>query len=521
MIIDAKSVPAGTVLDSDVCIVGAGAAGIALAREFIGTSFRIVLLESGGMRYEADTQALYKGHFAGQAFKDLLASRLRFFGGTTNHWGGWCLPLDAVDFETREDRPYSGWPFPRSHLDPWYRRAQDVCRLGPFDYRPATWGIEPDTIPPPFNGPSFECKVLQVSSVFFRPVYEPDLSSSSQITVYLHANAFHLDAGESGAAVRQLTVKTLADNDFKVRARMFVLATGGIENARLLLASGPRNGNGLGNTHDLVGRFFMVHFAYPAGVIVPADPRQTFDFRRESYYRIGDKKYHFWSFVGPSADCIRKHGFGNMVINWRYKFSPEVEGVDALKRIVEGDAENDVGAELSKVLRHFEGVAEYAARKVLFGEEIPIDALEVRFSAEQAPNPQNRITLGQQRDRLGMPEVVVDWRLTADDKRWVVSALQLLGAEIGRTGFGRFRPLLTEESSWPDDAYYGDHHLGSTRMHPDPQQGVVDANCRVHGVENLFVAGSSVFPTGSANNPTLTIIALALRLADHIKEQLA
>lgn len=522
MIIDAHSVPAGSVLETEVCIVGAGAAGITLAREFIGSPFRVTLLESGGMEYEQDTQELYQGQSVGQEFEDLTTCRLRFFGGTTNHWGGWCLPYDAIDFEPREGHPYYSWPFTRSYLDPWYERAQEVCGLGPYDYRPSSWGITPDKVPPPFGGPEFECKIVQVSSVQFGQAYGPDLRSAPRVTVYLHANAFDFEAGEDGAAVTELTVKTLSGSSFQVRARIYVLAAGGIENARLLLASGKEDGNGLGNSRDLVGRFLMVHLIYPGGVIVPAHPRMTFDFRVESDYVIGGSKHHFWSFVGLTEASMRNRRLGNIMIDWKYDFSPVVDGVNALKRILEGEGPGGSRwADLSKVVRHLEGVSEYAVRKALFGQSIPIDALEVHCASEQEPNPRSRVSLGSERDRLGMREVVVDWELSAGDKSRAAAILQLLGTEVGRAGFGRLRPSMGQDGPWPRDFYGNEHQMGTTRMHRDPTLGVVDENCRLHSVSNLYVAGSSVFPAGGSNNPTLTIVALALRLADHIKEQLA
>ena len=246
MIIDARSVPSGTILETEVCIVGAGAAGITLAREFIAAPFRVVLLESGGMKYDQETQDLYEGQSVGRTFEDLTLCRLRYFGGTTNHWGGWCLPFDAIDFEPRDDLPNHGWPFPKSHLDSWYQRAQDVCQLGPYDYRPASWGIMPNEVPPPFSGPDFECKILQENPLRFGPAYASALRQAPRVTVYLHANAFNFDAGENGDKVKELAVKTLSGNDFTVRAQIYILAVGGVENARLLLASGKEGSNGPG-----------------------------------------------------------------------------------------------------------------------------------------------------------------------------------------------------------------------------------------------------------------------------------
>lgn len=514
LIIDARSVPSGTILDTDVCIAGAGAAGIALAREFINSPLRAILLESGGMEYEQETQDLYEGQSIGQTFEDLTASRLRYFGGTTNHWGGWCLPLDPIDFDPREDLPNHGWPFSRAYLDPWYERAQKVCQLGPYDYRPSSWGITPDKIPPPFSGPDFECKILQENYLRFGPVYASALREAPEITTYLHANAFSFVTTENGSEVKQLAVKTLSGNEITIRSRIYILATGAIENARLLLASGNDGGTGLGNANDLVGRFLMVHLVYPGGVITPAHPRMSFDFRTHV-----DRS--FLSFIGLSAESMRRRHLANIMIHWSYKFSPVKEAADAVKRLA--DLEGSGGswrADLSTVLRNFEGLAEFGIRKELFGEGVPVEAMPVGCASEQQPNPQSRVSLGPKLDRLGMREVVVDWQFMPEDKRMAAETLKLLALEVGRTGFGRLHPLLTEDGHWPK-GFYGDaHQMGTTRMHRDPKRGVVDENCLVHSVVNLYVAGSSVFPNTGANNPTLTIVALALRLADHVKKQL-
>ncbi len=522
MIIDARSIPRGTIVETDLCIIGAGAAGITLAREFRDSPFRVALLESGGMHFDLETQELYKGRSVGDPFSDLMADRLRYFGGTTNHWGGWCLPLDAIDFEARGDAfPYHGWPFTKAQLDPWYARAQEVCQLGPYDYRPSRWGVSRDKVPQPFGGPDFEAKILQESPpARFGPVYAPELRGAPRVTVYLHANAFYLDAGETAAEVKTLAVKTLSSDQFTVRARLYVLATGGIENARLLLASGPEGGKGLGNAHDLVGRFFMTHLAASGGTIVPADSYRDFAFATNDPYIPG--KYRVDRILGLSPQSMRRRHLPNMILGWTYKFAPVREAVDALKRMTHGEGPGGSRlSDLSEVIANFEGVTDFLARKVLFGEGIPIEGLSLWYSFEQRPNRESRVSLGAQRDRLGMPEVVVDWRVLPEDRRNAVDTLRLLGTEIGRTGFGRFRPAWADADKWPPDLSGNEHHMGTTRMHRDPKLGVVDADCRVHDVANLFVAGSSVFPTGGAANPTLTIVALALRLADHVKRLLA
>ena len=519
MILDARSVPSGTMIDTEVCVVGAGAAGITLAREFINAPFRVVVLESGGLDFDMPTQELYEGQSIGAPFVPLTASRLRYFGGTTNHWGGYCLPLEPIDFETRDEFPYHGWPFPKSHLDPWYVRAQDVCRLGRYDYQPSGWGIPATKIPPPFAGPTFETKLLQENPVRFGPFYAAELRRAPRIATYLHANAFHFDAGGGVGGVKALSVKTLSGNNFTVRAGIFVLAAGGVENARLLLASGQEGGSGLGNEHDLVGRFFMLHPTYSVGTIVPANPYMNLDFLTKGAW-VPDK-FRIDPFVSLSESSMRTLHLPSIMIGLGFERAPIAGAVDALKRLMHrGGPGGSTLEDLSEVIRNFEGVTDFAIRKLLFGEGMPIKAMHVWGASEQQPNPLSRITLGTKLDSLGMREVVADWQLTSDDRTKAAATIRLLGTELGRTGFGRLRSGFGKDDAWPADFRGNEHQMGTTRMHRDPMQGVVDENCRLHAVPNLYVAGSSVFPTGGASNPTLTIVALALRLADHIKGKL-
>jgi choline dehydrogenase-like flavoprotein len=520
MILDARSIPSGTTIETEVCIVGAGAAGITLAREFIGVPFRVVLLESGGMDFDMPTQELYEGESIGGPLIPLTASRLRYFGGTTNHWGGDCLPLDPIDFEPRNDFPYHGWPFPKSHLDPWYARAHEVCQLGRYDYRPSSWGIPVTKTTPPFAGPTFETKLLQENGIRFGPFYAPELRQAPRLATYLHANAFHFDGGDTDSEIKTLSVKALSGGSFSIRARIYVLATGGVENARLLLASGREGGNGLGNQNDLVGRFFMLHLDYIGGTIVPTTPYVNLDFQNRGTWIPG--KFRVDPFIGLTETSMRDLHLPNIMLGFFLNFGPVLGAVEALKRLMHGEGPDGSRlGDLSKVVRNFEGVTEFAARKLLFGEGIPVESMTIWAESEQQPNPHSRVMLGPKRDSLGMREVVVDWQPTDEDRSKAAATIRLLGAEIGRTGFGRLHSAFGKDDAWPEDFRGNEHQMGTTRMHRDLAQGVVDENCRLHTVGNLYVAGSSVFPTGGANNPTLTIIALALRLADHIKEQLA
>ena len=537
MLLDARSVPTGTVIETEVCIVGTGAAGITLAREFTNSGFRVALLESGSTVLQEATQDLYAGSNIGRRYFDPkdTSLRVRYFGGTTNYWGGLCPVLDPLDFEMREGVPYSGWPFSRPYLEPWYRRAQEVLQLGPYGYALSDWGIAPSDIPQPFNGPHFVCQVLQLSPpTRFGPVYGPELRQASRLTVYLNANALRFDTGDSDGNVQQLSVGVLPDGRFTVRARIYVLATGGIENARLLLLSGKDGGNGLGNDHDLVGRFFMCHLEYPGGIIALANPDMNFKFNTglsgASYNRFGVPR-RFVSYVCLSEDSRRKLRLPHLRFMFTRLIDETNEGGDFLQDLQSvmrdvftkpsiDDRTNQRGGvlqDLRSVMRDIYNVTTSTIRKVQFGP----GALLVHCSSEQMPNPDSRIGLGRETDAFGLRNVTINWQLTAQDKRGMAAGHRLFGAEIGRAGLGRFQSSVTDDDiNWPIKMWGNQHNIGTTRMHRDPRSGVVDENCRVHGVANLYVAGSSVFPTQGIANPTFTIVALALRLADHIKERL-
>lgn len=526
MFIDARSVPTGTAIETEVCIIGAGAAGITLAREFANASFRVILLESGGVEPEQATQNLYSGSNIGRPYDMFPASRLRYFGGTTNHWGGvWCDMPSSLDFEMREGVRYSGWPFPLSHLERWYRRAQPVLKLGSYGYALSDWGIAPSDIPKPFGGPHFVCKVLQQGpATRFGREYGPELRQSRNLSVYLHANALRFGPGENGGAARRLDVGVLPDGRFTIRARIYILAAGGIETARLLLLSESETGIGLGNEHDLVGRFFMLHLEYSGGDIVLTDPYADLTFQtgeNGAKYHRPDGTRRFVSYISLSDETKRQLKLPNMRLRFQY---PRIAEVDALMRLIQRTGRGaDILHDLGSVIREFPGVATYIARRMVYGRNkplAPVASIPLNCTSEQMPNPDSRIGLGKDVDTFGLRKVVVDWRLSSEDKRGMAIGHRLLKAELDRGGFGRLQSAVSEnDSEWPSDMRGDQHHMGTTRMHRDPKTGVVDENCRVHSTTNVYVASCSVFPTGGTFNPTLTIIALALRLADHIKER--
>ena len=487
MIVDARDVPADALIECDVCIVGAGAAGITIARELSGRPVRVVLLESGWLTPDAETQSLYAGEVAGRHYFELHAARSRYFGGTTNQWTGECRPLDAQDFELRDWVPDSGWPFGLDELLPCYREAQSVCQLGPYGYTADDWrarGVRPMAI----EGDRVQSYAFQYSPpTRFGDVYRDELRRAHNVTTYLGANAVELESPAPPHQVSAVKVACLKGTSFRVAARAFVLAMGGIENARLLLLSDRVQHAGLGNGHDLVGRYFMEHLYLDAAAEIETRRGAISDFYTSGHWVDGRR---LRGILGLSPELRRRERLGNYC-------AVIVEPHSGL---------------LSRLRDAIAGVRARPVPRTYY----------VKNVMEQVPNPDSRVTLGNDRDRLGCRTTVLRWRLSAVDKFTAHRAHAILGEELSRSGVGRLSSAMGREADpWPKALRGARHHMGTTRMHADPRRGVVDADGRVHGVANLYVAGSSVFPTSGAANPTLTIVALALRLARHLGNRLA
>lgn len=512
---DAERLENGSVLEGELCIVGAGAAGISLAREWIGKGRRVLLLEGGGFERDARMQDLYRGEIVGLPYFPLEAARLHYFGGTTNHWAGLCAPFDAIDFETRDWVPHSGWPIARADLDPYYARAQDILDLGPYDYGADHWArAMGGRTRLPLDAELVWTKMWQ----FSKPTrmgrkYRDAIVGARDVHLYTHANVVELETAEGAREVTGLRVRTLGGKEHRVRARRYVLACCSIQNARLLLESDRHVRGGLGNGHDVVGRYFMEHIEMPAGTMALATPHV----RNVALYRLDYGKDPARGELSLGAAAQRAHRVLNGTTSLQplnaaaplrstfQVMTPEV--VDAFVRIEQGDT--SVVPILKRLDDDFRPLRDGERTFRLFSRQ------------EQAPNPDSRVTLGAERDAMGMRRVRFDWRLTELDKRSMRTFYAVLGREMGRRGAGRVQVLEwlrgDDERSWPSFLSGGWHHMGTTRMHRDPKQGVVDANCRVHGIGNLYVAGASVYATSGSANPTLTLVALTLRLADHLQ----
>jgi choline dehydrogenase-like flavoprotein len=566
MFIDARSIPDQASLETDICILGAGAAGITIAREFIGQPFRVSVLESGGQEFDKETQALYAGTNIGLPYFPLDTARLRFFGGTTNHWGGTCRPFDAIDFEPREWIPWSGWPLRRTDLQPYYERAQAIVQVRSPEWEVAYW-TRHDKFPVlPLNGNRLITRLAQIipsAQRSFGQLCRAEIEQADNLITYLNANATELETDDAATTVTSVRVACLSGNRFAVKAKLFVLALGGLENPRLLLLSNKRQPAGLGNQHDLVGRFFLEHPRFAAGQMLPSDP--YLDVRFYDDHPVD--KTTLKGYLSLSEETLRREKLVDIQLRLTPVYDPaylqslESGAVASLQhlrhKLGRGEQPDRFGDHLATVLgdlmrwqTYFLPTAPFPLPKpVVFDQlwqtapdqrerliaeflgditfrayaetfRIPVTRINVIARIDPAPNPDSRVRLGSERDRLGQPRLQLDWRLSALDKYSVRRAMEIFGLELGRAGLGRLQIGSDDDAAWPADLQGGWHHMGTTRMSADPKQGVVDQNCRVHGLANLFVAGSSVFPTAGSGTPTLTLVSLALRLADHLKGQM-
>lgn len=505
--LDARKIEDGAELFSDVCIIGAGAAGITIARDLVRSGVDVCLLEAGGLNIDTRVDRLSVIENVGRDYQPNQA-RLRLFGGTTNHWGGHCVPLRESDLQPRDWVAHTGWPFTYDELRPYYQRAHDQLGIGPFDYDPKERAAElEDARLLPFDGQRIENTVSRYNRVRFGLAYGEQLAASPHLRCVLYADvtACDLDAPE-GETVKAARVRSVAGNQFTVRARCFVLACGGIENARVLLASNQQRAAGLGNHADLVGRFFAEHIWFESGYIVPNLPIATYrHYVEEVPAKVSGMRFHI-AVTGHAQRDLRIPAFR-----------------------AELQAKSATYWEARGVRRHgpnLYGVAQLLSSPFELGHAIrcrsdtPPDAFVLGNYVEQTPNPESRVTLSHTRDALGRQNARLDWRLQASDKEGVMRAHALLAREVGRVGVGRMHVGLHDPEEIEIGASGGSHHMGTTRMHENPKLGVTDAWGRIHHTRNLYVAGSSLFPGCGYSNPTLTIVATSLRVADAIKGRL-
>lgn len=552
MILEAATLPSGTRLRTRLCIIGAGPAGISLALQFRGTDVEVLLVAGGKRDHDQATQQLYAGEVVDAAMHSPVTEfRHRQFGGSSATWGGRSMPFDPIDFETRDWIAGARWPIGYQDIAAYYPAANALVEAGDFEYdaRRALPGAMRGMIAG-FAPPSFDLDRIERFScpTNFGARYARQLESAGNITLLLDAHAVEIAASEAGERITRTVLRTLDGKEFTVEADHHVLAAGGIETARLLLASrSAGHPNGLGNARDLVGRNYLCHIAGTIGDFAVKGPRESV---WHGYDRAWDGVYCRRR-MALRPEVQRARGIGNAVIRLHHPRLPDpAHGRGILSAIflakpfisyeyskrLHGDDPVTAGLmarHALNVIREPFGTAgfllNWARRRTLAARKFPSlivaprnNVFSLDVHAEQVPNDDSRVTLSDRLDAFGKPQVKVDWRYKPQDLETVRVALETLRAEVADWGGG----VLSFDADGIADAMlregaYGGHHIGTARMGRNPDEGVVDGDARVFGVDNLFLAGSSIFPTSSQANPTLTIVAAALRLADHLKAKLA
>ncbi len=503
------------------------------------------------MKEDSRTQQLYEG----EVVDDRLHSppdkyRQRRFGGSSAIWGGRCMPFDPLDFETRDHVPHSGWPISYGDLLPYYPRANELSEAGRFSYR-AEDALGSDALPliRGFDSQRVLTNGLERFScpTHFGSRYAKQLSLAPHVQVLLGANCTGIRLQPQGNAVRTVEVTTLAGTRFSAICRATVLAVGGLETARLLLASRDVAPRGIGNFHDVVGRYYMCHMAGNVGRLTISGPPQNV---RHGYELTPEGIYCRRRLAVAPAEQ-RRLGLANAVARLHFPRITDpvhrngvLSGLFLARRLISyeyGKRLNDGNRATTAAdyVRHLLNVAtdpvdttaflmHWLSHRSLAERKYPSVILRNRtnrFSlemhGEQIPQAQSRVMLSDKVDALGMPQLRVDWRYSPADIDSIRGTLDVLSQEFAASGVARFEyDAESLEEDLTRFGAYGGHHIGTTRMGTDKRTSVVNAQCQVHSVNNLFVAGSAVFPTSSQANPTLTLIALSLRLGHTLAQRL-
>jgi choline dehydrogenase-like flavoprotein len=441
----------------------------------------VAVFEAGGLEITQQTQGLYEGKIVGFPYFPLDGARLRYFGGTSNHWAGYTRPLDPRDFETLDYHRLNEWPIKKKDLDPYIKDTEAILESS-FAKKMVSveWiGTEDGLLPP---------TPYRVRPVRFGEKYLSEVKTSELIYVYLHANLVDINLSADYKAVTGMLFRSYGRHDpFLVQGRYFILCLGGLENPRALLNAHNQLPKGIGNDTDQVGRYFCDHLSGSLGsALLEAPLRSTHFYLAASQHLNARKCLPFQLEVKPI-----RHRASDLCYDEAPSPTPLAQ---RLRRALLGDG------------------------------EFCFDA-KVEFYSQQANNPDSRVILSAEKDRFGLRQLALDWRLSELDYHTIKIAALMYGRHIAETSAGRMHlePWLRSSriTTTPPPPIRGSyHHMCTTRMSDDPRKGVVDRNCRVHGIENLFLGGSSVFSSAGISNPTYTIAQLALRLGDYINSQL-
>jgi len=458
-----------------VIIIGAGPAGITVALRLAKSKIPCVILDAGGEEMTEDSQDFYKGKVIGDPYFELEMARLRCLGGTSGHWAGWCRPLDAHDFAVRDWVPNSGWPVDHEAVAAHMDVTREILGLAQF---------EPDA--PLSDAINWVDLIRSEPVVRFGDKYRAELEASPLIAVVL--NTYATDLKAVGARVTDINLMSTGKPSGSISAEKVVVATGGIENSRLLLWSNQVSTDPVVPEAKALGRYWMEHPEFIGGDALIFEP--------DAFKHAQDG----WAFFAPSLKAMQDAG----VMNFHVVVMPRT--YSWTKQLV---------SDLACVAP---SASEWLAAKA--GSSFSCYGNQLGVAWEQAPLYDNHISLSAtETDKAGVPRVELHWRKGDLERKTLLEGMKMFGTMFAEKNIGRVRLAnwLRDGEEYPiNDMMAGYHHMGGTRMSNDPKLGVVDADCRVHGMENLFVAGSSIFTTSGYANPTTTLVAFADRLGEHL-----
>ena len=471
----------------DVCVCGTGPAGITIARKLAANGKKVLLLEAGGFEYSDKSQDHYRGKNVGRTYW-LETSRLRYLGGTSNHWGGLCALQDPITFEPHEINGLPGWPISREEMLKGLDEAKEILDIAGQDLI--------DKKQPGFDSPWFNRYGFALSppTRFFKK-YGAEIRQSQQIDAFYNANLIDIRLNDNLTRVKNLRVQNYNGKISDVSAAQYVLALGGIENVRLLLNSNRQVPAGLGNHSDMVGRCFMESLNVPIGRFLPTNP---------DFWKSGSIP------LVVTEALMRQRNIGNGDID----YAPNVSAAVVMHKY---------GGRL-ELLREFinqtgcysPALMQLARQLVDF--DCPGDGV-IGSIIEQEPNPDSRVSLTEDLDSFGLRRVQLNWQFCDADLKTIRVISTESAKEMARLNLARVQlaPFILDTRLEIPASGFG-HHMGTTRMSDDPRYGVVDKNCRIHGLENLYIGGSSVFSRCGGHNPTLSIVLLSIRLGEFLSK---
>jgi choline dehydrogenase-like flavoprotein len=459
-----------------VCIIGSGPAGTAIALQLAFAGVPVVILEAGSDEYTDKSQSFYKGKVDGDFYFDLDVSRLRYLGGSSNHWAGWCRVLDAHDFEKRDWIPNSGWPITRKDIEPYFDVTRTMLDL--VEFRPNM----------PVSDDIDWIQLIKSPAVHVGEKYRGEFEKSEKIAVVLNTMVTELNGDGNQITSANLWSNGLAAS--KIEADAFVVCTGGLENSRLLLWSNEKSNGAVVPHANALGKYWMEHPQFePANALLFDASRIEFDIDDEAFF-------------SPTPAAMERLGimnFGARVIHTPYT---GFKGLVADLACVAPSMSEWIASGLGAHLRC---------------------AAQIYVGWEQSPVETNRVDLSKEdQDEAGIPRIVLHWKKGELERKTLVEGMRLFGETLTTTDLGRlrFEDWVLASDKYPDDQEIaGHHHMGGTRMGTDVLTSVVDRDCKVHSMRNLYVGGSSVFTTSGQCNPTTTLTALAHRLGDYLAKQ--